>query len=66
MICTYLFIFYLFAFQAFPWGDGNHSLFHHEMANPLPDGYEHEEEQHIGVGEMLANLFKKGRLGEKK
>ena len=36
------------------------------MANPLPDGYEHEEEQHIGVGEMLANLFKKGRLGEKK
>ena len=67
MICTYLvFIYYLFAFQAFPWGDGNHSLFHHEMVNPLPDGYEHEEEQHIGVGEMLANLFKSGRLGEKK
>merc|ERR1711976_347014 len=46
--------------KAFPWGDGNHSLFHHEMANPLPDGYEHEEEQHIGVEKCLRTCSKKG------
>lgn len=56
--CLYLYV--NVWFQKFPWGDGNHSLFHNSHTNPLPDGFEgsHHWEDQSHFSAVLCCLFK--------
>ena len=55
---SYIRAYFVLHFQGFPWGDGQHSLFHNPAKNALPDGYE-EEDAHQGPLEIYGLLFKK-------
>lgn len=54
MLLTVLDLYANVSTQKFPWGDGNHSLFHNAHTNPLPEGYKNSH--HWEDATYLASL----------